>query len=126
MLITPPPPLRSGVLGKWPKLFGAPFPSSRRPHGGVHYVEEKSEFHPGSGKKKTMTKKFLETKNPERRTRLNYIFVGCDSHDKTLVNKIAENREAAERKVFAATQSGQRKMIEYLQKRSQAAGGAKV
>jgi transposase len=57
---------------------------------------------------------------------LNYIFVGCDSHDKTLVTKIALNREAAERRSFSATASGRRKMIEELQKRSQAAGGAKV
>jgi transposase len=57
---------------------------------------------------------------------LNYIFVGCDSHDKTLVNKIALNREAAERIGFAATRSGRRKMIEYLKKRNDVAGGAKV
>jgi transposase len=57
---------------------------------------------------------------------LNYIFVGCDSHDKTLVNKIARNREAAERKSFAATRAGRRKMIEYLKTRSQAAGNVKV
>lgn len=57
---------------------------------------------------------------------MNYIFVGCDSHDKTLVNKIALNREAAERKGFAATRAGRRKMIEYLKTRSQAAEKAKV
>lgn len=57
---------------------------------------------------------------------MNYIFVGCDSHDKTLVNKIALNREAPERRGFAASRAGRRKMIEYLKERSQAAGGAKV
>jgi transposase len=57
---------------------------------------------------------------------LNYIFVGCDSHDKTLVTKIALNREAAERRGVSATASGRRKLVEELQKRSQAAGGAKV
>ena len=57
---------------------------------------------------------------------MNYIFVGCDSHDKTLVNRIALNREAAERKGFATTGSGRRKMIEYLKERSRLAGGAKV
>ena len=57
---------------------------------------------------------------------MNYIFVGCDSHDKTLVNKIALNREPAERKSFAATRAGRRKMIEYLKKRREAAGNAKV
>jgi transposase len=56
----------------------------------------------------------------------NYIFVGCDSHDKTLVNKIALNREKAEKKNVAANRSGRRKLIEYLKKRSQSAGGAKV
>jgi len=57
---------------------------------------------------------------------LHYIFVGCDSHDKTLVSKIALNRESAERKGFAATHAGRTKMIEYLKKRSQAAGNAKI
>jgi transposase len=57
---------------------------------------------------------------------LNYIFVGCDSHDKTLVNKIALNREAAQRKGFGASGAGRRKMIEYLKEGSQEAGGAKV
>jgi transposase len=56
----------------------------------------------------------------------NYIFVGCDSHDKTLVNRIALNREEAEKKKFGATRSGRRKLIEYLKKRSQSAGGATV
>ena len=57
---------------------------------------------------------------------MNYIFVGCDSHDKTLVTKIALNREATEKRGFAATGAGRRKMIEYLKERSQVAGGAKV
>jgi transposase len=56
----------------------------------------------------------------------NYIFVGCDSHDKTLVNKIAVNREDAEKKNFAANRSGRRKLIEYLKKRGPSASGAKV
>jgi transposase len=42
------------------------------------------------------------------------------------VNKIALNREMAERKTFAASHAGRRKMIEYLKARSQAAGNAKV
>src|SRR5215469_4902670 len=73
-----------------------------------------------------MKKVSKKPKTPIRRTRLNYIFVGCDSHDKTLVNKIALNREPAERKSFAATRAGRRKMIEYLKKRREAAGNAKV
>jgi len=42
------------------------------------------------------------------------------------VNKIALNREAAERKGFAATRAGRRRMVEYLKERSRKAGGAKV
>jgi transposase len=57
---------------------------------------------------------------------LNYIFVGCDSHDKTLVTKIAMNREKTETKGFAANGSGRQKLIDNLRERSQAAGGAKV
>jgi transposase len=57
---------------------------------------------------------------------LNYIFVGCDSHDKTLVAKIALNREKAERKGFGANQGGRQKFIAYLKERSQADNGAKV
>jgi len=55
---------------------------------------------------------------------LNYIFVGCDSHDKTLVTKIAINLEASEKKTFSATGSGRRKFIQYLAERAK--GGAKV
>jgi transposase len=72
-------------------------------------------------------KKLSKPNNPERRLALsNYIFVGCDSHDKTLVNKIALNREDAEKKSFAANRSGRRKLIEYLKKRSDLVGGARV
>lgn len=60
-----------------------------------------------------------------RRTRLNYIFVGCDSHDKTLVTKIGINLEPAEKKTFSATRLGRKKFIQYLIERS-AATGAKV
>ena len=56
----------------------------------------------------------------------NYIFVGCDSHDKTLVMKIAVNREEAERKGFAANRAGRRKLIADLRERSGTAGGAKI
>jgi transposase len=42
------------------------------------------------------------------------------------VNKIALNREPAERKGFSASRVGRRKMVEYLKQRSHAAGGAKV
>ncbi len=56
----------------------------------------------------------------------NYIFVGCDSHDKTLVIRIAHNREMAERKTFSANREGRRKFIECLRGRHEQAVGAKV
>jgi transposase len=55
-----------------------------------------------------------------------FIFVGCDSHDKTLVTRIAKNREVSERKGFSANGAGRRKLIEYLRRRGEQAGGAKV
>jgi len=45
---------------------------------------------------------------------LNYIFVGCDSHDKTLVTRIAINLEAAVKKNFSATHQGRQRFIQYL------------
>jgi len=72
-------------------------------------------------------KKLSKPRNPERRLALsNYIFVGCDSHDKTLVNRIAVNREEGQKKNFAANRSGRRKLIEHLKKGSELAGGAEV
>ena len=56
---------------------------------------------------------------------MNYIFVGCDSHDKTLVTRIARNLEGAQKKTFSATRSGRKKFIQYLEL-SAAAAGAKV
>jgi transposase len=56
----------------------------------------------------------------------NYIFVGCDSHEKTLVNKIALNRDAAETKRFGANREGRQKLIAYLKERSQQTCSAKV
>ena len=57
---------------------------------------------------------------------MNYIFVGCDSHDKTLVTKIALNLEPAEKKTFSGTRRGREKLVAYLSRRSAAAGGAKA
>jgi transposase len=56
----------------------------------------------------------------------NFIFVGCDSHDKTLVTRIAQNREKSERITFSASQAGRRKFIEELKRRSEQAGGAQI
>ena len=56
----------------------------------------------------------------------NYIFVGCDSHEKTLVNKIAHNDGSVESKKFGANCAGRQKLIAYLAERSRQAGGAQV
>jgi len=56
----------------------------------------------------------------------NYIFVGCDSHEKTLVNKIAHNDGALETKKFSASRAGRQKLIQYLRERSRDAEGAQV
>ena len=55
----------------------------------------------------------------------NFIFVGCDSHDKTLVTRIAHNQDKSERKTFSASRAGRRKLIEHLKGRSDQTG-AKV
>jgi transposase len=80
----------------------------------------------GSGKKEIFNHESFFNRRTRRRTRLNIIFVGCDSHDKTLVTKIALNREAAEKKTFSATGAGRKRMIQDLKERSQANGGARV
>lgn len=56
----------------------------------------------------------------------NYIFVGCDSHEKTLVNKVAWNDGEMDTKKFGASVAGRQKLIDYLRQRSQRAGGALV
>jgi len=56
----------------------------------------------------------------------NYIFVGCDSHEKVLVNKLAHNEGPIDTKKFSAKRAGREKLIEYLKERSRCAGGAKV
>ncbi|MDQ7779782.1 MAG: hypothetical protein RDV41_08740, partial [Planctomycetota bacterium] len=52
-----------------------------------------------------------------------YIIVGCDVHEKTIVAKIAFDREAPTKRVFANTEDGRRKMVELLRKRAAAADG---
>jgi transposase len=56
----------------------------------------------------------------------NYIFVGCDSHEKTLVNKIAWNDGPVTTKKLSAKRGGRQQLIEYLKERSRSAGGAQV
>jgi transposase len=57
---------------------------------------------------------------------LNYIFVGCDSHDKTLVLKIAVNRGASQKRTVSASPLGRRRMIELLEKMREETGNCKV
>jgi transposase len=57
---------------------------------------------------------------------LNYIFVGCDSHDKTLVLKIAVNQGPSEKRTVSASPSGRRRMIELLERMRQEAGNSEV
>lgn len=45
---------------------------------------------------------------------MNYIFVGCDSHDKTLVTRIALNQEPTRKRTFGASRTGRQRFIEYL------------
>lgn len=54
-----------------------------------------------------------------------YIMVGCDLHDETMLLKIAQGRGPAEKRVVENTPSGRRQMIRDLQRRSKSAG-AKV
>jgi transposase len=54
------------------------------------------------------------------------IMVGCDLHDKTMLLKIAAGCEEPETRSVKNTATGRAKMIEELQKRAAAAGGARV
>lgn len=55
-----------------------------------------------------------------------YIMVGCDLHVESILLKIAESQEKAEKKSFWNVEDGRNAMIAYLKKRSEAVGGAKV
>lgn len=54
------------------------------------------------------------------------IMIGCDLHDKTMLLKIATGRQEAETRSIKNTAAGRAKMIEMLQQRAAAAGGARV
>lgn len=56
----------------------------------------------------------------------NYIIVGCDLHDESIVLKIAHNCEQPDTRTIANTMTGRRKLIELLKKRAVTAGNAKV
>lgn len=56
----------------------------------------------------------------------NYIIVGCDLHDENMVLRIARNRDLSEKRTFANSQTGRKRLIELLKKLSAAGGGAEV
>jgi len=59
-------------------------------------------------------------------TRAQFIFVGCDLHEKTLVNRIAVNREGSQQHSYANTVSGRAKLIEQLKQTAGSVGGARI
>jgi transposase len=56
----------------------------------------------------------------------NFIFVGCDSHAKTLVNMIAVNDGPAEQWTTSNSRSGRHKLIRILKQKAQGLGGARI
>jgi len=56
----------------------------------------------------------------------NVICVGCDSHEKTLVNWIGVNREAGQQRILANSRSGRSKLIVILKEKAAAVGGARI
>ena len=56
----------------------------------------------------------------------NFIFVGCDLHEKTLVTRIAVNREPSEKRTYANTPAGRAKLIAQLKQRAESVGGARI
>jgi transposase len=56
----------------------------------------------------------------------NVICVGCDSHEKTLVNLIAVNREEAQQRIFGNSQSGRARLIAMLKEKAEQLGGARI
>src|SRR5262245_42334467 len=57
---------------------------------------------------------------------MNVICVGCDAHEKTLVNKIAVNREAPEQLNVSGRRSGRQKLIAVLKRKAQEIGGGRM
>jgi transposase len=54
------------------------------------------------------------------------IMVGCDLHDKTMLLKIGEGRQKPEKRSFANTEEGRKKMVKVLKERAQAAGTGRI
>ena len=59
-------------------------------------------------------------------TAKNVICVGCDAHEKTLVNKIAVNREAPVQLNVSGRRSGRQKLIAVLKRKAQEIGEARI
>lgn len=55
-----------------------------------------------------------------------YIMVGCDLHDRSMLLKVARGREDAKKRSFSNDAGGRAAMIEYLRAEAEAAGAAKV
>ena len=57
---------------------------------------------------------------------VNFIFVGCDLHEETLVNRIAVGRDPSERKTFRNDREGQEKLVRYLKEKCANTGGGNI
>ena len=57
---------------------------------------------------------------------VNFIFVGCDLHEETLVNRIAVGMGPSEQKTFSNRRAGREKLIAYLKEKSEKLGGAPI
>lgn len=57
---------------------------------------------------------------------VNFIFVGCDLHQETLVNRIAVGQGPSYRKVMTNTRAGRASLIAYLKRESIQHGGAPI
>ncbi len=55
-----------------------------------------------------------------------FIMVGCDLHDESMVLKIARGRDDSEKVTARNTLEGRRRLIDDLKARARQAGGAKV
>lgn len=59
-------------------------------------------------------------------TNENVISVGCDLHDKTLVNRIAINREGSQQRIVSNTHRGRGRLMAMLKEKAAAPGGARI
>ncbi|MEW6360416.1 MAG: transposase [Planctomycetota bacterium] len=57
---------------------------------------------------------------------VNYMLVGCDLHDKSMLLQIAHNREKAVTRSFGTDRAGRSRAIVELKRRAEEAGGAEI